>query len=73
MVSEALCVIAAMTMVILSVGRRQQLLTAKHQTDYQSDSLYGRHLLSDSKSQRGSETWRLGIMEREMSLLSLLP
>lgn len=32
MVSEELCVIAAMTMVILSVGRRQQLLTAKHQT-----------------------------------------
>lgn len=73
MVSEALCVIAAMTMVILSVGRRQQLLTAKHQTDDQCDSLYGRHLLSDSKSQRGLETWRLGIMEREMPLLSLLP
>lgn len=39
MVSEALCVIAAMTMVILSVGRRQQLITAKHQTDNQSDCM----------------------------------
>lgn len=51
---------------ILSVGRRQQLLTAKQQTDNQSDGLYGTHLLSASKSQIGSETWRLSIMERNV-------
>lgn len=66
MVSEELCVIAALTTVILSV-------IAKHQTDNQADSLYGGHLLSASKSQIGSETWRLGIMERKMFLLPLLP
>lgn len=55
MVSEELCVTAAMTMVILSVGRRQQLLTAKHQTDNQSDSLYGRHLLSVTNRVRNLE------------------